>query len=57
MDCFKAFENPEVLSKDNSWFCCKCKENVEAKKEMLIYKSPHILIICLKRFRKKIYTS
>lgn len=57
LDCFKAFEEPEILVKDNAWYCSKCKEFVNAKKQIMIYKSPKILILCLKRFKKKLYSS
>jgi ubiquitin C-terminal hydrolase len=52
-DCFKLFEEPEILGKDNAWYCPKCKDFVLAKKQMQIYKAPKILILCLKRFKRK----
>ena len=30
--CFHSFMTAEVLSKDNAWYCKKCKDHVEAKK-------------------------
>jgi hypothetical protein len=56
-DCIKLFEKEETLAEDNAWYCPKCKDFVLAKKEMKIYKAPHILILCLKRFKRKDYFS
>jgi ubiquitin C-terminal hydrolase len=52
-ECFKLFEEPEILAEDNAWYCPKCKDFVLAKKQMQIYKAPKILIVCLKRFKRK----
>ena len=54
-DCFKLFEEPETLGEDNAWFCPTCKDFVLARKQMLIYKAPKIMAICLKRFKRKEY--
>lgn len=52
-DCFKLFQEPEILEQDNAWYCPKCKDFVLAKKQMQIYKAPKILIVALKRFKRK----
>lgn len=52
-DCFNLFQEPEILGEDNAWYCPKCKEFVLAKKQMMIYKAPKILIVALKRFKRK----
>jgi ubiquitin carboxyl-terminal hydrolase 4/11/15 len=52
-DCFRLFEETEILDKDNMWYCSKCKEFVCARKTMQIYKLPPVLIICLKRFKSQ----
>ena len=57
MDCFSAFEKPETLTADNSWRCPRCKDLFAAKKQLMIYKSPKILILCLKIFKKISYTT
>ena len=49
--CFKNFVKLEKLQENNEWFCPQCKQHQKADKKMEIYKSPHILIIHLKRFR------
>jgi hypothetical protein len=49
--CFKNFVKSEKLAENSEWFCPKCKQHVRAMKKMEIYKSPHILIIHLKRFK------
>lgn len=50
-DCFKSFSLPEVLDKQNLWYCSTCKMHVQASKKFEIYKVPPILIIHLKRFK------
>jgi ubiquitin C-terminal hydrolase len=50
-DCFRAFSHPEVLDKNNSWYCPYCKTHVQAIKKLEIYEVPKILIIHLKRFK------
>jgi ubiquitin carboxyl-terminal hydrolase 4/11 len=50
-DCFKMFGLPEVLDKNNLWFCPTCKVHVQASKKLEIYKVPPILVIHLKRFK------
>ena len=49
-DCFRAFTNNEVLDGENKWKCDKCKELKRANKRLLLWSTPKILIICLKRF-------
>lgn len=50
-DCFDLFSTPEVLDKDNLWYCNKCKDQKQATKKMDVFKLPKILIIHLKRFK------
>ena len=45
------FNQIEKLSKDNEWFCPKCKKLQLADKKMEIYSISEIVIIHLKRFR------
>jgi ubiquitin carboxyl-terminal hydrolase 4/11/15 len=45
------FNQIEKLSKDNEWFCPKCKKLQLADKKMEIYSLSEIVIIHLKRFR------
>jgi ubiquitin carboxyl-terminal hydrolase 4/11/15 len=49
--CYKNFVKTEKLEENNEWYCGQCKKHQRATKKMEIYKSPHILIIHLKRFR------
>jgi ubiquitin C-terminal hydrolase len=51
--CFRNFVKIEKLEEDNEWFCSKCKKHQRADKKLEIYRSPHILIIHLKRFRNR----
>lgn len=50
-ECFRAFNTPEKLDKDNEWYCNNCKTHVQAMKRLEIYRVPSILIIQLKRFK------
>lgn len=50
-DCFELFAKPEVLDKENLWYCPKCKDHKQATKKMDIYRVPKYLIIHLKRFK------
>jgi len=49
--CFESFRTPEMLGKDNAWYCRSCKDHVEAMKKLELYNSPPVLIISLKRFK------
>ncbi|XP_071960170.1 ubiquitin carboxyl-terminal hydrolase 19-like [Antedon mediterranea] len=51
--CIDLFTRPEKLSKEEAWYCPKCKEHREATKEMSIWRLPSTLIIQLKRFSFK----
>ena len=50
-DCLKEFEKPEQLDEDNMWYCSTCKEHVQAKKQLELFKAPLVLVINLKRFK------
>lgn len=54
-DCLQYSSRPEVLSKENAWFCSTCKADVQATKTLQMYKSPEILIMHLKRFRPRFF--
>ena len=45
------FNQIEKLSKNNEWFCPKCKNHQLANKKMEIYSISEVVIIHLKRFR------
>lgn len=51
-DCFNEFKKTEILDENNMWYCNKCKEHVQAKKKLEIFKAPPIFIINFKRFNK-----
>ncbi|KAF9327578.1 hypothetical protein BG006_009148 [Podila minutissima] len=44
------YTRPEILTKSNQYQCDKCKELVNAKKQMTIYEAPKVLTVHLKRF-------
>jgi len=48
--CLSAFTEEEVLSKENAWYCNKCKEFQMASKKMDLWRLPDLLVIHLKRF-------
>jgi len=50
-DCFAEFRKEELLDDDNKWYCNKCKDHVQATKQLEIFKAPPIIIINLKRFK------
>eukprot|EP00887_Chlorella_sp_A99_P007535 scaffold2.g7535.t1 len=45
-----AYLEPERLDADNSWYCSRCKEFVQANKKLDIWSLPDVLIVHLKRF-------
>lgn len=53
--CLEHFTSEEVLDKDNMWICSMCRDPKQAVKKLLILKTPEILIIHLKRFKKEVY--
>lgn len=46
----KRFVAPELLTKDNSYACSKCKAKVTAKKRFTVHKAPAVATFQLKRF-------
>jgi len=50
-ECIDMFTKPELLDKENLWYCNVCKDHKQATKTMELYKTPKILILHLKRFR------
>ena len=50
-ELLKNFNEIEKLSKDNQWFCPKCKQFQLANKKMEIFSVNEVIIIHLKRFR------
>lgn len=51
-DCLTSFSNSEILEEGKK--CTKCRRNTSTKKNITIWRAPRILIICLKRFDKKL---
>mmetsp|Transcript_26361 Transcript_26361/g.34274 ORF Transcript_26361/g.34274 Transcript_26361/m.34274 type:complete len:950 (+) Transcript_26361:95-2944(+) len=49
-ECFDLFETPETLSVEDSWYCNKCKDHVQATKQMELWSTPDVLVLHLKRF-------
>ncbi|GAY59537.1 hypothetical protein CUMW_195240 [Citrus unshiu] len=49
--CLKNFSSTETLNAEDKFFCDKCCSLQEAQKRMKIKKSPHTLVIHLKRFK------
>jgi len=48
--CFAMFTEVEQLTKDDGWYCNRCKKHVEAFKQLELYSLPPVLIVQLKRF-------
>ena len=62
-DCLRNFSREEQLGESDMWYCSKCKEHRKAKKQIMMWKPPNVLVLHLKRFtqtgllrRKKIDT-
>ena len=49
-DCFKKFTENETLDTNNMWKCEQCNELKCPQRRVLLWSSPNIMIICLKRF-------
>jgi ubiquitin C-terminal hydrolase len=52
-DCFSQYRNVENLGSDDLWYCSKCKDHVEATKQLDLYTIPPVLIIDVKRFKNQ----
>lgn len=50
MDCIDEFRREETLGVEDTWYCPKCKEHVQARKKLDIWSVPEILVFHLKRF-------
>ena len=49
-ECFGTFCKTELLDGDNKWYHEKSKAFKKAYKKIMFWKTPNILIVCLKRF-------
>ena len=49
-DLFNNFITPENLKDDNKWFSPYAEKNVDAEKKLMLFDTPKILIVCIKRF-------
>jgi hypothetical protein len=50
-ELISSFNEEEILQEDNKWYCSECRGYQSSTKKMQIHKSPHYLIIHLKRFK------
>jgi ubiquitin C-terminal hydrolase len=48
--CLEKFAEREQLGAEDPWYCCKCKERLQAYKKMDLWSCPDVLILHLKRF-------
>lgn len=48
--CFQMFTEEEQLSRDDAWYCNKCKDHVQASKRLQFWTLPTVLVVQLKRF-------
>lgn len=51
--CFRSFEEQELLTGDDQWYCRKCAEHRDSYKKLDLYMAPKILMVQLKRFQTK----
>lgn len=52
-DLFARMKTPEILDKENLYYCSSCKDHVHGKKTIAIWSLPSVLVINLKRFEKR----
>lgn len=52
-DCLEEFQKEELLGPKDPVYCSKCKNHVQASKQVTIFKYPNVLVIALKRFSAK----
>lgn len=52
-DCLTNFSKEELLTSDNKYDCTMCGVKTDAKKKMLVWAPPPVLIIHLKRFKNE----
>ncbi|CAD8145529.1 unnamed protein product [Paramecium pentaurelia] len=50
-DCLNFQQQQQQLDENNSWYCNQCNQHVQGIKQLLLYSTPQILIIQLKRFK------
>ncbi len=48
-DCFNLYTKQEKLSKNDYWFCSKCKKHKPSTKKFDIWSLPKVLVLQLKR--------
>ncbi|VDM68269.1 unnamed protein product [Strongylus vulgaris] len=53
-DMLGMFSETERLKPEESWYCNKCRDHVEATKKLELFRLPPVLIVQLKRF---VYTA
>ncbi|VDK78786.1 unnamed protein product [Cylicostephanus goldi] len=49
-DMLGMFSETERLKPEESWYCNKCRDHVEATKKLELFRLPPVLIVQLKRF-------
>ena len=52
VDCWDLFNRSETLDDENMWKCDNCNDYRTSTKKIQIWKTPKILIVVLKRFKK-----
>lgn len=48
--CVAKFSQPEVLGEYDLWYCSKCRDLRQARKQMQLWRVPDVIMIHLKRF-------
>ena len=48
--CLNEFTHPETLDDDNKYNCESCREKTNAKRQLVFWKTPDVLVMTLKRF-------
>lgn len=50
IQCLNEFTHPETLDNDNKYECDSCKKKTNAKRKLIFWRTPDVLIMTLKRF-------
>ncbi|MES1905452.1 MAG: Ubiquitin carboxyl-terminal hydrolase 15, partial [Paramarteilia canceri] len=55
-DCLNMYLSEEQLEHENSWYCNRCKNHVNAYKQLQLWKMPKVLLVHFNRFRYNFFS-
>lgn len=56
LSCVQAFLQREQLDAEDTWYCSRCKQHVQADKKLDLWSLPEVLVVHLKRFSYSRYS-